>query len=322
MAKYFAQDFKDITVAFPVNILEIETINELVTMQQQEKEAVPFQLNLLVENVEAVHFLRHNIKAPVGIYIKVDVGYGRTGIPAQNFNRIDAVLEQLLSKDSRLRLGFRGFLTHAGHSYHCRTKQEILQVHRLSKELLFNLKEHMQDKHNTTAFEISVGDTPTCSVVEADELVGFHEIRPGNFVFYDVEQATIGSCSFDNVAVAMVCPVVALHPSRREIVLYGGGVHFSKDRLVDADEKTIFGRVVQSLPGSPLRWDSVIDGMYLRSCSQEHGIVVVPPDVEFDSYRVGDLVKVLPVHSCMTADAMKNKGYLTCDGKWISRMVE
>lgn len=85
---------------------------------------------------------------------------------------------------------------------------------------------------------------------------------------------------------------------------------------------TIYGRVVRSLPNHPLKWGSVIEGMYLRSTSQEHGIVVVPPHEDFDAYHVGDILKVLPVHSCMTADVMSNKGYLTCDGEWISRMKD
>ena len=64
-------------------------------------------------------------------------------------------------------------------------------------------------------------------------------------------------------------------------------------------------------------WGNVEPGMYLRSLSQEHGIVVVPETVDFD-FRVGEIVKVLPVHSCMAANAMKR--YLTTDGRWIERL--
>ena len=89
MAKYFAQtrQWSDITVAFPVNILEIDAINKLVTMEGLES---PLQLNLLVENVEAVQFLAQHLAATVGIYVKVDVGYGRTGIPVLDFDRYQA----------------------------------------------------------------------------------------------------------------------------------------------------------------------------------------------------------------------------------------
>jgi D-serine deaminase-like pyridoxal phosphate-dependent protein len=322
MAKYFAassSSFHDITVAFPVNILEMDTINEILSCNHSS-----LQLNLLVENPEAVMFLQKHLVRKVGIYIKIDVGYGRTGIPARDFDRIDQLLQCLLQPEDQPKLHFRGFLTHAGHSYDCHTTKELMTIHNASKELLLALKEQCQLKYPDTTFDLSIGDTPTCSVIQPSDLQGIQEIRPGNFVFYDVEQVEIGSCTFDEVAVAVACPIVAKHPDRRELILYGGGVHFSKDRLPDPNKpgQAVFGRVVRPLPGAPLTWGSVIEGMYLRSCSQEHGIVVVPHEEDFESYQIGDIVKVLPVHSCMTAAAMSNKGYVTCEGERISRMKD
>jgi D-serine deaminase-like pyridoxal phosphate-dependent protein len=100
---------------------------------------------------------------------------------------------------------------------------------------------------------------------------------------------------------------------------YGGGVHLSKDRI-SKEGGVFFGLAVESIPGSPLSWGDVIPGMFVRSLSQEHGLLKVPFEVNFDAYNVGDVIKVLPVHSCMTADLFRNKGYLTCDGEYISRM--
>ena len=310
--------FNDITVAFPLNILEIDTINEILSYRE-------VQLNLLVENKEAIIFLEQNVARQVGIYVKIDVGYGRTGIPAQDYERIDTLLQLLISDSPpNQKLQFKGFLAHAGHSYHCHSREELLQIHNTSKDLLLTLKQQCQNSYPNTEFELSIGDTPTCSIIESDDLTDdIQEIRPGNFVFYDVEQSEIGSCTYDDIAVSVACPIVATHPNRRELILYGGGVHFAKDRVTDSkhENRIVYGRVVRSIPNS-LYWGSVIDGMYLRSLSQEHGIVVVPPEEDFNSYKVGDILKVLPVHSCMTADVMKHKGYLTCDGEWISRMKD
>ncbi|KAG7360993.1 alanine racemase domain protein [Nitzschia inconspicua] len=320
MAKYFATTFSDITVAFPVNVLEIDTINEIIF---RPCDCFP-QLNVIVESPEVVTFLQRHLVGMVGIYIKIDVGYGRTGIPAQDFDHVDRILHYLLDPEYKTKLNFLGFLAHAGHSYNCRSKDELLSIYNSSKKLLLTLKEQCQGKYPDITFDISVGDTPTCSVIDPGDLQDIQEIRPGNFVFYDVEQAEIGSCGYDDVAVAVACPIVAKHPDRREIILYGGGVHFSKDRWIDPDKpgRVVFGQVVRSIPGEPLKWGSVIDGMYLRSCSQEHGIVVVPPEEDFDSYQIGEIMKVLPVHSCMTANVMSNKGYVTCDGERISRMKD
>ena len=66
MASFFASHgWTDITIAFPVNILEIDDINIL---------AGKIKLNLLIENKEALLSLDKFIRFPVGIFIKVDTG--------------------------------------------------------------------------------------------------------------------------------------------------------------------------------------------------------------------------------------------------------
>jgi len=140
------------------------------------------------------------------------------------------------------------------------------------------------------------------------------EIRPGNFVFYDLMQYRIGSCSVDQIAVAMACPVVAIHKERNEIIIYGGAVHFSKERIDDPTMGILYGAVVEARGEG---WGEIIEGMYLKKLSQEHGIIHVPPHL-IDNYRIGDIVKILPVHSCLTGHAIRN--YLTTKGEMISRL--
>jgi len=298
MAAYFAQEWDDITVAFPTNILEIETINTL---------ASKIQLNLCVENVEVLEFLKNHLKAPVGIFLKMDIGYNRTGIAVDRFSLIDQLLSQM---DQTPMLQFKGFLGHAGHSYQCRSKEAVEAVHQTSKEKFLILKSHYQEQY--PMLTLSYGDTPSCSVTE--DFTGIDEIRPGNFIFYDLTQNIIGSNELDEIAVAMACPVVAKHPDRNEIVIYGGGVHLSKDRVEDPETGVIFGRIAEK-KGSG--WGACIPNMHLKSLSQEHGIVSVPKETMRD-YAIGDLLWVLPVHSCMAADLMKE--FHTPEGAILSAM--
>ena len=307
MAKYFSSEWDDITVAFPVNILELETIQELID--------AGIRLNLLLENIEAVDYLEEKLRGKVGFYLKIDVGYGRTGIPADDIDRIDSILTRAASCQN---VSFLGFLTHAGHTYHATSQKEILEIHNASKKLLLGLKERYIGRFPNLI--LSMGDTPSCSVADVESWKEIDEMRPGNFVFYDLEQAHIGSCSWNDIAVAVACPIVAKHPHRRELTLYGGGVHFAKDKFQESKEGesiTVCGRVVHRT--GDLTWGPVMEGVYVRSLSQEHGMVVVPSEKEFESFKVGDIVMVLPVHSCMTADVMK-KGYLTTEGEHIERM--
>ncbi len=73
------------------------------------------------------------------------------------------------------------------------------------------------------------GDTPTCST--RDDFTGIDEITPGNFIFYDLTQVMLGSCSLEDVAVAMRCPVSGKYPDRKQLLIHGGGIHFSKESL-------------------------------------------------------------------------------------------
>ncbi len=298
MAEYFVQaGWQNITVAFPVNIPEIDLINYL---------AGRIRLNIVIESDFTATFLSKHLSHTVGVFFKIDVDYHRTGIHWQNVQFID----QVLSAMNTSKMQFQGFLTHAGHSYAARGKYEIMQVHQSSLQKMASLKKQYIEKYPDLI--ISVGDTPTCSV--AEHFAGVDEIRPGNFVFYDLMQEQIGACTYEQVAVAMACPVVALHPERNEIVIYGGGVHFAKDRLEHDTYGTIYGLAVADTGQG---WGDPVPGVFMHRLSQEHGILRAPADY-VRQLQVGDFIKILPVHSCMTADLQRN--YHTTSGDVVARM--
>ncbi len=299
MAKYFSSEWNDITVAFPVNILEIDTINTL---------AKQITLNILIESIESIEFLKKHLKYKAGFFIKIDVGYNRTGIDSSNKNKITEIIEYSNSIEN---LVFKGFLTHAGHTYRCKNKKEIVNIHKKSVEILTSLK--VQYEKNYPDIIISIGDTPSCSIV--NDFNGIDEMRPGNFVFYDLMQNQLGSSPISQIAVALACPIVAIHKKRNEIVIYGGGVHLSKEKIEDDKNGTIYGKIAESRDNG---WGPIIHNMYIKSLSQEHGVVVVP-DSMLSEFKVGDYITVLPIHSCMTANLFKY--YLpTDDSKKITRL--
>lgn len=297
MAAYFASEWDDITVAFPVNLLEIGTINRL---------ARKIRLQLLIESAEAVHFLGQHLKAAVGFFIKTDTGYHRTGIDSQNTAAIEAVIEAAARYPL---LSFKGFLTHNGHTYKCRKPEDVEAIHRHSLKELVRLKSAYSAQYPNLI--ISLGDTPSCSI--CNDFDGIDEIRPGNFVFYDLTQVAIGSCQPGQIAVALACPVVALHPERDEMVIYGGGVHLSKDFL-PTPSGVSYGQLAHPTEKG---WGAPVEGVWIKSLSQEHGIVHLPSALQ-SSYKVGDWVYVLPIHSCMTANLMKN--FLSLSGNKIGMM--
>jgi len=298
MASYFAADgWEDITVAFPTNVLEINEINRLASV---------CKLNLAFVSPEAVRKLKAGLVRPVQCVIEIDTGYHRTGVAPDDFKLIDSILAEL--KDSLV--AFKGFFCHSGQSYNDRSKEAILKTYRETSDQMKSIGNHYREAF--PALELSMGDTPTCSV--STDFEGIHELRPGNFVFFDITQRVIGSCTNDDIAIAMACPVVAVYPERNEIIVHGGGVHFSKDTLKREDGKVVFGEAVRL---NDHGWDAQLLPIYAKSLSQEHGILYAP-DSEIGKYKVGDVLGILPVHSCLTADAMGE--YRTLDGKLIDMM--
>lgn len=297
MAGYFADHgWRDITIAFPVNLLELERLSQL---------ARRVELGLLVETAQAAQGLAEGLRGHACVWIDIDTGYGRDGVPAGAHERVAEVAARVRAARN---LTLAGLLTHAGHSYHAPTRQAIADVYRDTVAHLRALRERLavMGFHD---LEISVGDTPTCSVL--DRFPGVDEVRPGGFVFYDLRQLQIGSCREDDIAVAVALPVVAKYEDRGELLVYGGAAHLSRDYQERPDGSPTYGAVAcWAVRG----WGEIVPNAYVASLSQEHGLV--KGDAEFMArVQVGDVLPVIPVHSCLLAYHIRE--YVTLDGKLL-----
>ncbi|HBB90853.1 MAG: hypothetical protein A2X22_00125 [Bacteroidetes bacterium GWF2_49_14] len=297
MARYFAEDgWDDITVAFPVNRPEVGLINELASQ---------IRLGLVVEDLATLNELKLRLASPVDIYIKIDSGYHRTGLEPSD--KEDIVSIRAAADDGRLTT-FRGILTHAGNTYSVFGKAAVTEIAGKSMDAMLQVKSFLGEDQ---ACLVSVGDTPSCSLM--DKLTGMDEIRPGNFVFYDLMQMNIGSCTFHQVAGIVVCPVVAVHPGRHQAVIYGGAVHLSKDRI-SIEGKTIYGQMVEWYGTG---WGEPEENSFIVSLSQEHGILEAPDRV-LRRLSPGMLIGIIPVHSCLTANVLR--GYRLISGETIDHL--
>jgi D-serine deaminase-like pyridoxal phosphate-dependent protein len=299
MANYFAEaGWNDITIAFSVNIPEIPEMNDL---------AGRINLNLLIENKEGLDALQKHITWHTGVFIKIDTGYNRTGIESSRTSVIDELLE-IIQKSPLLQ--FKGFLSHTGHTYQANSTHDIFSRH---FDALLKMKAlKIRYISEWPELIISLGDTPSCSICENFD--GIDEIRPGNFVFYDLMQFKLGSCKLTDIAIRMVCPVIAVHPSRNEVVIYGGAIHFAKDSIINIDGKPLFGRIIINDGDKKILLD---EKNYLHALSQEHGILKITPR-DLNYFRPGDLIEIIPVHACLTANLMRE--YLTTEGEIIKIM--
>ena len=276
MAEFFSSEWDDITIAFPLNILEIDKLNFMIRRNK---------VKLLIDSISSLKILNSQLEDSIEVFLKIDVGYNRAGLKVEEKQKIKSIIEFCKTSE---KISFLGFLAHFGDSYKSRNKLEIKSVFEKSIERIKVLSDGFPN------YQISIGDTPTCSTINKyPEFI--NEIRPGNFIFYDLAQYKIGSCEIEDIAIRMICPVVSIYEEREEVLIYGGSVHFSKDILRE-NENDKFGYVYFGEA-----WDVSNKIGYIKSLSQEHGIVKLEKKIDL---KIGDQLNVIPVHSCLAVDKM------------------
>jgi D-serine deaminase-like pyridoxal phosphate-dependent protein len=298
MAGYFASaGWRDITVAFPLNRRETGLINQL---------AAQIRLNLLVNDPDTAAYLAGHITSPCNVFIEIDNGYHRSGLEPDRIHEIRSIIQCCQSHPN---LSFTGFLSHFGNTYTDGGTPEIPAIYQKGVDDLRFLRERVSSQAGQIL--VSIGDTPSCSLV--DVFRGIDEIRPGNFVFYDVMQAGLGVCSYRDIAVCLAAPVTEVHHERNELVAWAGAVHLSKEST-EYKGKRVFGLVTEITESG---WSAPLDGCFVKSLSQEHSIIHITSALS-GKFRPGNLIGILPVHSCLAAASMRN--FLTLTGTQISCM--
>lgn len=288
MAKQFADDqWGDIMVAFAVNPREMELINQL---------ASSVKLGLLITDADVLPLLHEGLKHPTDFYLKLDVGNYRTGIYHEDIELIQNVLSQAAINPN---LSFRGFVAHAGQTYQTQSLNEVQKIFKKGGQYLATTTGYFLQYYPDIIS--SWGDTPTCSL--ANDFFGINEIRPGNFVFYDLMQYHLASCDWEQISVVVAAPVVSRQKIREEIVLYAGAVHLSKDTINIPDVGPVYGEVVKITSDG---WERFSQPLYINRVSQEHGIFYCP-ESHWDEFSPGTLAGIVPVHSCLAADLLKGR---------------
>ncbi len=221
------------------------------------------------------------------LFLKVDCGYHRCGVEPHTKEALE--IPHRIAAAANLH--FAGILTHAGHSYHCRSKAELAAVAAKERDVMKALAAQLREA-GIEVPTISIGSTP--SITAVDHLDGIDEVRPGNYIFFDAFQATLGSCRFDDCALTVLAAVTHRDAQRRKIILDAGAIALSKDRgAVELDANCGYGRVLD-VAGNEL-------GVRVNSLSQEHGACIVDDETTFDKLKVGTRVRALANHSCLTA---------------------
>jgi D-serine deaminase-like pyridoxal phosphate-dependent protein len=279
---FAAHGFRDITYAVPVEPGKFVEAIELARHCER--------FSLITDDASVPPLLDEAARragVTLDLFLKVDCGYHRVGVEPDAPEALE--IPRLIDASRSLR--FAGILTHAGHSYHARSHEELLSIARHERDLMREFATRLR-ADGLEVPVVSVGSTPTMTHV--DHLEGIDEARPGNYVFFDAFQATLGSCGFEDCALTVLASVVHRDRARRKVVLDAGAIALSKDRgPVELDSSCGYGRVLD-IEGEDT-------SERVGSLSQEHGEVSVEDASLLERLCVGSRVRVLANHSCLTA---------------------
>jgi len=261
--------FDDVFLAYPV--VGEDRARRLLALADRAR------IGVGVDSVEGARTLDAPFRAAgrtLDVLLKVDVGYGRVGVPPGRALRVAREI-------SRLRgLRLRGIFTHAGHAYLAPTSRERARIARDEGDILAAVAGRLR-RAGVPIEEVSVGSTPTASL--AMRAPGVTECRPGNYVFHDASQAELGTCAAEDCALTVLATVVSV-PARGRAV-------------VDAGSKTLSSDPLRPRPGGYGRL--LGRRSRIESLSEEHGKIAV---ARGESFRVGERVRILPNHACVVVN--------------------
>ncbi|XP_023130195.1 D-threo-3-hydroxyaspartate dehydratase [Amphiprion ocellaris] len=273
---YADHGFDDILYAYSVPFDKVErcaALSERLDLFQ-----------VLLDHPDALELLRKRPLRDGGqwhVWMKLDCGNGRAGVLHSEPGALR--LAQDIAETEGVEL--TGVYVHCGNTYSCRGVEQIHAVAQETIDLTLQFMEKL--KAVGISCKSSIGSTPSCSHPVKD-MAQLSEVHPGNYVFYDVQQSTIGSCSLEDVAVRVLTRVISHCPHRNQLLIDCGWTGIS----LDGAGKLPTGYAV--IEGHP--------NLKLVSMTQEHGRVEPSSgQLDYSRYPLGSLLTLIPYHSCAAA---------------------
>ena len=257
----------DIFMAYPaVNPIRTQRLAALASLAKIRGAADT------TEAIDALGAAASAAGVTIGVLVDLDVGMGRTGVATA-----DALVALAQAADTCTGLRLDGIFCYPGHIW-TRPDEQAAPLALVATKL----QEVMDlfDRHGLCRDVVSSGSTPTA--YRSHLVPQVTEIRPGTYVYNDMNTVRGGFCAFDDCAATIICTVVS-DAVRGQVVLDGGTKTFTSDRCGPAPDSG-HGYIVE-YP------DAVITKL-----SEEHGQV----DVTLCAKRphVGERISVIPNHIC------------------------
>jgi D-serine deaminase-like pyridoxal phosphate-dependent protein len=278
---FAAAGITDIRVPYPLNPVNAARVLALLDRTK---------LSFIVDHPDVARGWSEAMRAArreVDVLVKVDVGLHRCGIDPEAAGAAEFV--QQVSALPGLR--FKGLLSHAGNAYGAASEEGVAAVARTEARMMTSLADRVRQL-GVAVDEISVGATPTARFSATEP--GLTELRPGNYIYCDRMQVTLGAATWEDCALTVLARVVTAHEPDR-IILDCGSKTLSTD-LTRGAGSAGYGVVLQALDRAEPDESLVIERL-----SEEHATVRA---TRRSALKPGDLVRVVPNHSCVVSNLM------------------
>jgi D-serine deaminase-like pyridoxal phosphate-dependent protein len=261
----------DILVAFP--IMGAEKLRRLARIAQAQRLLVSLDSEAAARELSRAAAAQN---ATIGVLVEFDVGARRCGLdPGPALVTLAKSIENLPG------LKFRGLMSFFGNVWGTpgqrRAEAEAVAEH-VARGLAAFRAEGMPVEI------VSGGSTPSAEF--AHLIPGLTEIRPGTYVYNDLNTYYQGACGLEDCAARVVATVVSTAVPGRAII-DAGSKTFSSDSLASGP-KSGYGYVVEA-PDAPI-----------VKLNEEHGYINVTQSQH--QFHVGEVVTVIPNHVCVTVN--------------------
>jgi D-serine deaminase-like pyridoxal phosphate-dependent protein len=206
------------------------------------------------------------------VLVEFDAGAHRCGLePGPRPVELAKFIEKLPG------LKFRGLMSFFGNVWG-KPEERRAEAERVAERLGKGLTAFAAE--NMPVEIVSGGSTPSAEF--ASLIPGLTDIRPGTYVYNDMNTYYQGACRLEDCAVRMVVTVVSTAVPGRAII-DGGSKSFSSD-LLGSGPKSGYGYVVEA-PDAPL-----------LKFNEEHGHLDISQSRH--KFHVGEVLTVIPNHVC------------------------
>ncbi|KAG0703352.1 D-serine dehydratase [Chionoecetes opilio] len=274
---YADHGFDDILFGFPFIAHHMTRVAQLT--KRLEK------FHVFVDSQVAVDALVANSPPPGkmwSVFLAVNCGYNREGIRWDSADGED--LASQMHKASTVT--FAGVYVHCGNTYRATQAGDVKQVRDETIERLLDLVGRIRGR-GVPCPVVGIGSTPTCSH-PSPSMKRLTELHPGNYIFYDVQQMTLGSCKQDDIACCVATRVVGHYPDRNQLLIDCGFTGLTKQGMAQLPSGCCIFRDQPNLK--------------LEKMTQEIGNVsAVKDSLNLEEFPVGSMLFILPWHSCATA---------------------